>query len=469
MSISARLQAMQPADIGIPGPSSLDMARAFRSVRADPLSFLVEVSERFGDLVAFPVPGAPALLVNDPADVRHVLQTSARHWGKQTVQYAALARVTGPGLLASSEPNWIEHRRLAAPAFHHQRLESVGDQVRAAADTAITARLGGGSFTSGAVVDVAELTHRIGLDAVGRALFSTDLSGQAQQLLEATSEAATLVVRLGRSVLPTAAWAPTPRNLRLRSTRHRLDAISAELIAQRRRRGRLSPAGSHGDDLLGLLLDSNLTDAEIRHELVTMVIAGHETVAAALAWTLMLLAEHQPAQDRVRVELAGHSGPVSMLGHRDSLPWTRAVIDEALRLFPPAWALSRRSHRADVIGGRAVPAGTMVIVSPWLLHRRGGSWADPLAFRPERFLGTGAGAGAGTGRAGYLPFGQGPRLCIGREFALGEMVMVLSRLLAAYRVGVPQGWSRPPAQAQVAVHPRGGMPLLVTSLHRGPV
>ncbi len=456
MSVSTRLQAMRPTDVGIPGPSSLDMARAFRSVRADPLSFLVEVSERYGDLVAFPVPGAPALLVNDPDDVRHVLQTGARHWGKETVQYAALARVTGPGLLASSEPSWIEHRRLAAPAFHHQRLDAVGEQVRAAADAAVTARLGDGSFVSGDVVDVAALTHRIGLDAVGRALFSTDLSGQARQLLDATSEAAELVVRLGRSILPTAAWAPTRTNLRVRSTRRRLDAISFELVAQRRARGPRASAGSHGDDLLGLLLDSDLTDAEIRDELVTMVIAGHETVAAALAWTLMLLAEHQPAQDRVRTELTAHAGPVPMLGHRDTLPWTRAVVDEALRLFPPAWAISRRSHRADVIGGRDVPAGTMVIVSPWLVHRRSESWADPLAFRPERFL------SAGAGRSGYLPFGLGPRLCIGREFALGEMVLVLSRLLGEYRLDLPPGWSRPVAQAQVAVHPRGGMPLVLT-------
>ena len=458
MSASTRLQAMRPTDIGVPGPSSLDMARAFRSIRADPLSFLVQVSERFGDLVAFPVPGAPALLVNDPGDVRHVLQTSARHWGKQTVQYAALARVTGPGLLASSEPSWIEHRRLAAPAFHHQRLEAVGDQVRGAADEAITTRLGGSSLPRGEVVDVAALTHRIGLDAVGRALFSTDLSGQAQQLLDATSDAARLVVRLGRSILPTATWAPTPLNLRLRSTRRRLDVISSELIAQRRARGRLSPADSHGDDLLGLLLDSDLTDGEISDELVTMVIAGHETVAASLAWTLMLLAEHQPAQDRVRAELAAHPGPVPLLGHRDRLPWTRAVIDEALRLFPPAWTISRRSSRADVIGGHAVPAGTMVIISPWLLHRRGDSWSDPLAFRPQRFL------DADAGRSGYLPFGQGPRLCIGRELALGEMVMVLSRLLSSHRLDLPEGWTRPAAQAQVAVHPRGGMPLVVTPL-----
>jgi len=463
VSTSARLQAMRPTDIGVPGPTALDMARAFRSVRADPLTFLSEVSDRYGDLVSFPVPGAPALLVNDPADVRHVLQGAARTWGKQTVQYAALGRVTGPGLLASAEPSWIEHRRIAAPAFHHQRLEAVSDLVRAATDDALRDRLGGLSPDTGAVVDVATLMHRIGLDAVGRALFSTDLTGQAQQLLDATSDAARLVVRLGRSILPTAAWAPTPTNLRVRATRRLLDAICYDLIAQRRaqrsaQRREQSPAAAHGDDLLGLLLDGGLSDAEIRDELVTMVIAGHETVAAALTWTLMLLAEDQPAQERLRAELAEHPGPVSLLDHRDRLPWTRAVVDEALRLFPPAWAISRRSRDDDVIGDLPVPAGTLVIISPWLVHRRPEGWPDPAAFRPERFLDPAA------ARSGYLPFGLGPRLCIGREFALGEMVVVLSRLLSTHRVDVPPGWVRPVPQAQVAVHPRAGMPLRVTRM-----
>ena len=459
MSTSARLKALQPTDLGVPGPTSLDMARAFRSVRADPLTFLVDVSERFGDLVAFPVPGAPALLLNDPADVKHVLQTSARHWGKQTVQYAALARVTGPGLLASSEPSWIGHRRLAAPAFHHHRLEAVSEQVRAAADTAIRAGLGDGVLDAEATVDVAALTHRIGLDVVGRALFSADLSGHAQRLLDATSQAAELVVRLGRSVVPTAEWAPTPTNLRLRATRRRLDRICAALIAERRARSVDSSGATLGDDLLGLLLGSELTDREVRDEVVTMVIAGHETVAAALAWTLMLLAEHPAAQDDVRAELAGQTAPVSLMDYRDRLPRTRAAVDEALRLYPPAWALSRRASRPDVIGGRPVPAGTLAIISPWVLHRSSRTWADPLAFDPERFLGAGT-----QGRGGYLPFGQGPRLCIGRELALGEMVVVLSRLLTRYRFDVPPSWSRPTPQARVAVHPRGGMPLVVSSL-----
>ncbi|GGR65507.1 cytochrome P450 [Nocardioides luteus] len=464
MSVTTRLQAMQPTDIGVPGPTSLDMARGFLSIRADPLAFLGEVSQRYGDTVSFPVPGAPALLLNDPADVRHVLQTSARSWSKDTIQYAALARVTGPGLLASAEPNWIEHRRLAAPAFHHQRLEAVGDEVRAAARSAISARLGGchaAAIADGAVVDVAELTHTIGLDAVGRALFSTDLSEHAQDLLTATSDSADLVVRLGRSILPRAEWTPTRTNLRLRSARRRLDAATAAIIAERRaRNARAGGPGRtthHGDDLLGLLLDSGMTDGEIRDELVTMVIAGHETVAAALAWTLMLLAENPQAQDRVRAELEAHPGPVPLVGHRESLPWTRAVVDEALRLFPPAWAISRRAHRDDELAGRHVPAGTLAIISPWLVHRRPDIWPEPEAFRPERFL-------DGTARTGYLPFGQGPRLCIGREFALGEMVLVLAELLREHRIDVPggpDGWTRPAAETKVAVHPRGGMPLLV--------
>lgn len=446
--------AFKPTDIGVAGPTPLDMAKAFRAVRADPLTFLADVSAQYGDTVAFPVPGPPALLLTEPTDVRHVLQTAARNWGKQTVQYAALARVTGPGLLASAEPSWIEHRRLAAPAFHHQRLVAVGDQVRAAADDAIADRLGAVTAT-GTVVDVAPLVHRVGLDAVGRALFSTDLSGQARQLLVASSDAADLVVRLGRSVLSTAPWLPTRTNVRLRRTRRRLDVICAELVAQRRR------TASPGDDLLGLLLDSGLSDDEVRDELVTMVIAGHETVAAALTWTLMLLAEHQPAQDRARAELRATTGPVAMVGPREELPWTRAVVDEALRLYPPAWALSRRAAEADVLGGRPVPAGTLAIVSPWLVHRRADLWPDPLAFRPERFLDPGA------ARVGYLPFGLGPRLCIGREFALGEMRLVLDRLLSTFRFDLPDGWTRPAAQAQVAVHPRGGMPLRVTRLPGG--
>ena len=143
------------------------------------------------------------------------------------------------------------------------------------------------------------------------------------------------------------------------------------------------------------------------------------------------------------------------MGPGAAAPATRAVVDEALRLYPPAWAISRRSSAPDLIGGREVPAGTLAIISPWVLHRHPRLWEDPLAFRPGRF------ADGADHRGAYIPFGAGPRLCIGREFALAEMVVVLTRLLARYRFDTAPGWTRPFAEARVALHPRGGMPLLV--------
>jgi cytochrome P450 len=433
------------------------MLRGFRSIRTDPLTFLVAAQRRYGDLVAFPVPGAPVLLVNDPADVRQVLVTGARHWGKQTVQYSSLARVTGPGLLASSDPSWLQHRRIAAPAFHHRRLQAVADQVRAAAREAAE---GWRSLPpEGAVVDVAQLSLRVALDVVGRALFSADLSERSQRLLDATSDAAQLIVSLGRSVVPVPEWVPTRVNRRLRAASRELDALCRQLIDGRRRRG----TASHGDDLLGLLIDGGLSDREVRDELVTMVVAGHETVAAAISWTLMLLAEDQAAQDRLRAEVCAYDGPMPMVATAEAVPWTRAVVDESLRLYPPAWVVSRRSSRADVLSGREVPAGTTAIVSPWLLHRREQSFTQPEEFRPERFLG----GTATTARSDYVPFGLGPRLCIGRDFAIGEMVVVLGELLSIHRVSTPGPWTRPDPQTLVAVHPRGGMRLHVGPVHRG--
>ena len=466
MTTSTRGRPRQPTDIGVDGPTPRDMLRHLPAVRADPLGFLATTYREYGDLVAFPVPGPPVLLVSDPADVRQVLQTGARHWNKQTIQYAALARVTGPGLLASSDPSWIDHRRVAAPAFHHRRLDLATHHVRAATRE-VTARWDT-LPRAGGTVDVADTSLRLALDVVGRTLLSTDLSERADDLLRATQAAAKLVVALGRSLVPVPARYPTPLNLRLRAANRRLDGLSHDLIDDRRRhRGRApgagsgspaDPSGTHGDDLLGLLIDGGLSDEEIRDELVTMVVAGHETTAASLTWTLMLLAENPQVQDALRTEVRAHRGPLSLADAARHLPFTRAVLDESLRLYPPAWVLTRRSTAPDTLGGRAVPVGTTVIISPWLLHRREESWPDATTFVPGRFL---DGVDSRP-RPDYVPFGLGPRLCIGRELALGEMTLALAELLRHHAVSVPPGWVRPAPQAFVAVHPRRGMRLVVT-------
>ncbi|MGN6636966.1 MAG: cytochrome P450, partial [Oryzihumus sp.] len=451
------------------------MARGFAAIRDNPLAFLEDTRRRYGALVAFPVPRTTALLVSDPADVRRVLQSGARTWTKATVQYAALARVTGPGLLAVADERWLPRRRIAQPAFHHARLDAVSESIRAAAGRVV------GEWQSlpadGAVLDVDALAMRVTLDVIGRTLFDEDLAEVTDALVHATDEAAELVVAQGRQVVPLPSWVPTPVNRRLRRAVHDLDRICREVIARRRSRG----VGESHHDLLGLLLAAGLPDDAVRDELVTMVVAGHETVASALTWTLMLLAEHPSHQELLRAEVRA-AGDVPALQLRRELRGTRAVVDESLRLFPPGWVVSRRATAPDVLGGREVPAGTIAIVSPWLLHRDPAAWPDPENFDPGRFdpdrFAAGqagstlsgstvsgnpaSGAATTTARADYLPFGLGPRLCIGRDFSLVELTVLLAELLRDHAVSLPRGWRRPEVDAFVTLRPRGGLRLRVT-------
>ncbi|HET7476213.1 MAG TPA: cytochrome P450 [Dermatophilaceae bacterium] len=413
------------------GPTLFELVRRNRAIRDDPVAFLAECALRYGDVVALPSLGPPVLLLNDPQEAARILRSAG--WTKNTVQYAALAAVTGSGLLAASDDGWLARRRTAQPAFHQARLGGLTEVVREAARTEVAGwdRRGPGPWR----VDVVDLGSRLSLDVIGRTLFGADLAGQADRLVRATQAAARLVVEGGWSVvLPGSV--PTPaRRARARAVAE-LDAVSADLIGRRRRRG----VGPHDGDLLGVLLAAGWPDSMVRDELVTMVVAGHETVAVALAWTLMLLAEEPSAQRR----LGQDSG------------WARACVDEALRLYPPGWVLSRRSRQATTVAGRRVPAGTVVIVSPWVLHRDPRAWPDPTAFRPVRF------ADATARHTTYLPFGLGPRQCIGRDFALVQLTVLVAELLRDHQAELPTGFARPRLDAFATLHPRGGMDLLVS-------
>jgi cytochrome P450 len=441
--------------LGLPGPSLWDMVRGFRAIGSDPLIFLEQTQRRYGDLVALPMPGAPALLLGDPAAVRHVLQSNAGNWSKATLQYSSLATVTGPGLLAVSDDRWMGRRRVAQPAFHHSRIDGIGDTVAEAGRRVVHSlvrRPGlAGLVDPGEMVDVDALSMKVTLDVVGRTLFDRNLADVTDELIHATDEAAELVVAQGRS-LPWPSWVPTSVNRRLRVSAGSLDDICRRLVADRRARG----ASERDTDLLGLLVAAGLPDDAIRDELVTMVVAGHETVASALTWTLMLLAEHPEAQRRLRDEVRA-AGEWTPLRRREQLPWACAVVDESLRLFPPGWVLSRKAAEADSVGGRAVPGGTLAIISPWLLHHNATSWPDPDEFRPERFLDE----SATMARSDYLPFGLGPRLCIGRDFALVELTILLVELLRDHAVELPGGWKRPELNAFVTLRPRGGLRLVI--------
>jgi cytochrome P450 len=433
------------------------MLRDLLAIRRDPLGYLERTVRRYGDLVAFPLPRTPVLLVNEPDAVRRVLAENPRGYSKATVQYTALSAVTGVGLLTADGEQWRRRRRIAQPAFHHGSLDVVAHQSVLAAQQF---RDSWRDLPDGAVVDLDAACMAATLDVVGGTLFAADLAADGERIVRAVQEGLEVVVQRAR--LPRPAWLPLPSKRRLDRAVATLDQTCARVVRARRAAGLADDAS----DLLALLLRSadaegGLSEQQVRDELVTLVIAGHETVASSLAWTLQLLAEHPDVQDRVRAELSAALGDREPGWHDlPALPFTRRVVDEALRLYPPAWVLTRRAVGPDRLSGLDVPAGTLVIISPWLLHRRRQAWEDPLAFDPDRF----DTARTSAPRPDYLPFGLGPRLCIGRDFALVESVLALATLLRGYRLEPVRRSGvvvRPDVEALVTLRPRGGLPLVL--------
>jgi len=424
------------------------MLRSFRTIRDNPLEFLSATWREFGDIAQFPVPRPPSYLVNSPAGVRHVLVDNARGYDKSTIQYRALSLVTGEGLLTSDGPAWRDQRRVLQPAFHHSSLEAIGADVAAA--TARVARQWArlGEHT---VVDADAFMMSAALEIVAASLMGTDLTGRSSEIAEATLEALDVVVARARVPITPPAWLPTPANRILNRSVARLDLAVGEMVAAR--------GGIPGEDLLGLLLSVRdesgrpLSIQEIRDQLVTFIVAGHETVASALGWAWGLLAAHPAVADRVAAEANSVAGgrPIAYADFPE-LRYTKAVIEETLRLYPPAWLITRRALAQDTIDGTSVPSGALIIMSPWLLHRHPDLWDDAEAFDPERFL-------TDVPRFAHIPFGAGPRLCIGRDFSYLESVMIVAELARHFTLALPNGSPLPAGEPLVTIRPHGGMPL----------
>lgn len=438
-----------------PGPMGPDMLRAISAIRANPVEYLTTVWRRYGDVVQFPIPRPPSYLINDPDAVRRVLVTNGRNYGKSTIQYRSLSLVTGDGLLVADTPVWRRQRPLVQPAFHHETLVGLGPIINESLQRVCAEW---DAVPPGEAVDVDASMMTAALEIVGRALFGTDLSADAQRLARATLAALDVVVARARVPITPPSWVPTPGNRRLRASVRELDAAVDRMLVERRARSQGQPS-----DMLDLLLSARdatgqgLDATEVRDEIVTFIVAGHETVASALSWSWALLAAHPDVQADLQAEsdevLAGR--PVSFEDY-GRLPFARAVMDEALRLYPPAWLITRRAEQGDLLAGRDVPSGSLVILSPWLLHRHPGAWRDPLRFDPTRFL------DGSADRTSFIPFGAGLRQCIGRDFAYVEGVLMLAALAGRYHVRPWRGRGVPAADPSVTVRPVGGLPLQVS-------
>lgn len=402
-----------------PGPRGLAALRQFRRASRDTIGTFASWREEFGEATMARVGMRGMVYVASPELVNELLVVRHREFRKsRTLRRASI--LLGNGLLLSEGEEHRRHRRLVQPAFHRERIAHYADtMVRLALATSER-------WQAGAVVDAHAEMMRLTLGVAAETLFSANVESEADEIGAALTSALNGFSRLKSRWGPLLDALPLPSSLRMRAARERLNATIRRIIAERR----ASPA--HPDDLLSLLLDARdadaddaLTDVQVRDEVLTLFLAGHETTANALAWSWMLLAEHPSAASRLREEVAGAIGArTPAASDLASLPFTRAVIAEAMRLYPPAWIIGRQAITDTALGPWRIPTGTIVFASQWLMHRDARFFPDPERFTPERWLAD----QPDNARGAYFPFGAGVRKCIGESFAWTEAILVLAAL-----------------------------------------
>jgi cytochrome P450 len=439
-----------------PGPAGLPLLGNIVDLHKNVLSLLTDGLLEYGDTVRYRFGPFDFLVIHRPDDIRTVLLERADDFRKSP-SYDGLRMVVGDGLLTSEGEFWKRQRKLMTPAFHHKRLlEFCETMVRCASDSADEFDALVRDHDGDVVVDLHERMLALTFRIVGLTLFSTELSAKAGGMGPAL---ATVIEHANHVVLTMFLnppdWVPTARNRRFRKALAILDDVVLGIIAERRR------TGEDPGDLLGMLMaasdgpdDARMSDSELRDEVATLVLAGHETTAQTLTWTFMLLSQHPEVERRALAEIREVCGDrPPCFDDLKALDYTGRVIDEALRLYPPAWLFERQSLVELELGGYRVPAQTIVAVAPYTLHRHPAYWDNPEGFDPDRFLPERA---AERPRYSYLPFGSGPRQCIGVNFALYEAKLVLATLLQRYSFSLVPGQNLRPA-AEVTLRPSHGL------------
>jgi cytochrome P450 len=470
MSAVPKLPATLPE---APTRGPLQLAAMLWRMRGDPLMSLVD-EVRDEPVGQARLPGFPMHTIHRPAHVEQVLLTNHENYVKGP-DYDLFGTALGQGLLTSRGELWRRQRQLVQPLFAKRHVAAF-----APAMTGATERLlGEWDALPGERprVDVAHAMGGLALDVVGRALFGAELTREVSDTV-ATSMSA-ILAELGGAGRSSLFWAAqtlpgvtVERALRLRPRRQRrfrgdvaaLDAVVEELVARRRAPAGGAAATLAGEpDLLALLLGARdeatgqpMDARQVRDEVVTFLLAGYETTASALTWMWWLLAQAPAARERLHAEVdAVLGGRPAGFDDAERLPWTSAVVKEALRLYPPVWVLLRRAVEDDAIGGYRIPAGTTVFSILYLTHRDPETWPDPERFDPERFL---PGRDAERPRCAFLPFSIGRRSCVGRAFALTETTVLAATIAQRYALDADP--ARPPVpDGTLTLRTRGGLPM----------
>ncbi|HPH29936.1 MAG TPA: cytochrome P450 [Pseudomonadota bacterium] len=439
----------------VPGPSVLSTPICLSAFRRDPLGFLSDMHRRYGDTVRLPL-GLSLISVSHPSAIRHVLQENHRSYDKG-LDYARLEVAVGKGLLTSNGALWKRHRRLTQPAFHKQRLAGFAQTIISRTEQRLAQWRKQGRELQ---VDLHAELMALTLEIVGECLFSADLSSQTEEFGLSVGEVLRLTNDYLNQLMPLPLWLPTPFALRFRRELAVLDRAVKSVIE-----ARYNSDEELGQDLLGMLLSAHqqtegaeaeqpLSVQEIRDEVMTLILAGHETTANALSFALLLLSQNQHVADTLKEQTRQALGTrAPTFADLSQLRYAKQVAEESLRLYPPAWAFGRRATAPDVIDGYEIPVGTHILLSPFLTQRDARFFPQPLRFDPTRFAPEQT---AQRPHGYYFPFAAGPRQCIGMGFAMMELQLILSTLVQQVEITVlsPNSVELEP---QITLRPRGGL------------
>ncbi len=436
-----------------PGPHGAFLVGSLGAYREAPMAFLENNAKAYGDICFFRFMGLPVYQVNNPEDVRKVLVDPDDAFTKGDI-LEGFRPLVGTGILLSEGAAHKKKRRMMAPAFHHGRIQAYG-----AAMVEEAARVAG-AWHDGETVDMAEELNRLTLAIAARTLFGTDVSARESAAVGAAIK--TFARWYHQSTHPLGRLLqlfPTEATVAFRQGKRDLSTVVHRMIRARRK-------GGDAGDILSMLVFAKdaegdgaaFTDAEVHDEAITLLVAGHETTGAALAWAFHLLSQHPEAADRLAREVHEAVGDrLPTVADLPKLGYAEGVFAEALRFYPPALTLPRQAKKDVQLGGYAVPKGSIVLAAAYCTHRDARFFPEPLAFRPERWQEV---PRKDRPKMSYFPFGGGARVCIGEAFAWMEGALVLATLVSRFRArGVPD--HQVEAESLFTVRPKGGLPMVL--------
>ena len=431
-----------------PGPPGQPLLGNLRAFAADTLGFATRLAREYGDVARFRLVNREAWLLSSPDAVDRVLVSNQRNYVKHTFFWRKVDAIFGRGLLTNEGEGWRRQRRLVQPAFHHDR---VAEYARVMVDYAVD-RIDG--WEDGEERDVRHEMTSITFKVVAKTLFDSEVAGDVAEIGAAFDTGIEEIARRIRRPVLLPDWLPTKGNRRYRRAVDRMNRLVYRIIAEHQ-------GGQDRGDLLSALIRARdeegrpMSEEQLRDETITMLLAGHETTALALTWTWYLVSQHPDVAERLESE-ADALGRAPGVEDLPRLPFTERVVKEAMRLYPPAYSFGREALADDEILGWPVAAGTTLFVFPWVLHRDARFFPEPLAFNPDRWT---ADFERGLPRLAYLPFGAGPRMCVGREFARMELALIVAAIAQRFRIE----WraEHPVPMASITLRPTGGLRAVV--------